>query len=141
VDAYRASVYVHIFFSVILGGLALFWTIMLAALGRRYDRERTLDLLAIVKTARWPHVAVPYALRVPLPWMAWVTIAVVLASGAYAWSYRSGGVYGLWWVKLALLGALIAVQALLLGRPSPWLIRANLALVLAIVVVSGWVIR
>ncbi len=140
-DAYRASIYIHVFFSVVLTGLALFWTIMAVALGRNFGPEQVAERLLIVKGARWPHVAVPYAWRVPLPWMSWITIAVLVATGAFSFTFRAGGLDGLWWTKLTLLGAIVVVQALLTSRPSPALIHANLALVLAIVVVSGWVIR
>lgn len=140
-DAYRASVFLHVFFGVVLTGLALFWTIMLVALSRKFAPAQVAERLSVVKGARWPHVVVPYSLRLPLPLMSWLTIAVLIATGVFALSYRAGALEGLWWVKLGLLGAVVIVQALLTRRPSPSLIRINLALVLAIVVLSGWVIR
>lgn len=140
-DAYRLSVYAHIFFSVILTGLALFWTIMLIALSRRFGAEEALQRLMTVNRARWPHVAIPYAWRLPLPWVTWITIAVLVATGVFSLLYRGMGTDALWWTKMALLAAIVLVQTLLTRRPSATLIRANLALVLATIVISGWAIR
>lgn len=140
-DVYRAGVYLHIFAGVILTGLALFWAIMLVALGKSFGREGAVEHLSVAKQARWPHVLIPYALRIPLPWMTWLTLAVLVASGVFGLTYRAGGMSLIWWIKMALVGAVIVVQALSLGRPSPLLIRVNLALVLAVVVVSSWAIR
>jgi hypothetical protein len=140
-DLYRAVVFLHVFLGVLLTGLALFWTIMSVALGRRSVPAQVVEQLRIVNTARWPHVAVPYALRIPLPWMTWLTILLLAATGAFAFRYSAGELQGLWWIKMALFAGVIVVQAFVQRRPSPLLIRANLALVLAVMVVSGWAIR
>ena len=139
-DTYRALVYVHVVCSVVLTGLALFWFIMRLALRQRFGEGEARDLLQIANRARWPHVAVPYALRLPLPWVAWVILGLLVASGLIIFQVR-GGAGALWWVKMALVAVIVGIQLLVTPRPVPKLIGLNLALVLAAILVSGWMIR
>jgi hypothetical protein len=141
-DAYRALVYVHLVCSVVLTGLALYWFIMRLALRQRFGEGETQDLLQIANRARWPHVAVPYALRLPLPWVAWAMLGVLVASGLMILQFRGGTpASALWWVKMALVAAVVGIQLMVTPRPLPKLIGLNLALVLAAILVSGWMIR
>jgi len=142
VDGYRVLVYVHLFCSILLAGQALFWFIMLAALRQRFDSQQATTLLQTVNHARWPHVAVPYAWRLPLPWVTWVTVGVLVATGAAMVHYRGGAPAGaLWWFKMALTAAVAVIQVVVTRQPQPLLIRINFGLVLGTIVVSGWMIR
>ena len=140
-DLIRAGAFVHIVFSIVLTGLALYWLIMESALRRRHPAAEAGRLLGVAMRARWPHVVVPQGLRIPLPWMSWLAIAVLAATGAAAVALRGAPVESLWWIKLALFVALIVVQVPLTRTPTAMLVRANFALVVATILVSAWAIR
>lgn len=140
-DGYRLSVFLHIVFSILLVGLALFWIIMQMALGRRGDAATAQRLLDIAQAARWPHVAVPQAWRLPLPWLTWGVILALCGTGVLAAALGRVPEGPLWWAKLALVAAIIVVQATMTGRARPALYRPWFALVLAAIPVSGWVLR
>ena len=140
-DLYRFSVFAHIFFSILLVGMALFWIIMHTALGRRFDAAESTRLLNVAQSARWPHVAVPYALRLPLPWLTWAVILALCASGLLNLALGRVPQGPLWWTKLALVVAILTLQGLMTRRARPALYRAWFVLVLAAVLVAGWVIR
>lgn len=140
-DSYRLSVFAHLVFAVVLTGLALFWSIMLMSLRRSHEPPESQRLLGIVNAARWPHVAVPYAWRLPLPWVTWATIAMLVATGVIGLSYRGTPDSVHWWIKMALFTGIALVQALVTRTPSASLIRINFALVITTVIVSGWAIR
>jgi hypothetical protein len=125
----------------VLVGLALFWFIMLMALRQRFDTAESTRLLAVVNRARWPHVVIPYSLRLALPWVTWVTLAVLVASGAVMISFRAAPTGAWWWTKMALLGGILLAQLLVTRRPLVLLIRLNFLLVLGAVLVSGFVLR
>lgn len=140
-DAYRWSNFVHLVFAIVLTGQALFWFIMLVALRQRFDAAETERYLGIVNRARWPHVAVPYELRIPLSLMSWLVLVVLAATGSVILALDGVPQNALWWTKLCLFAAILVVQALLSRRPAAVAIRLNIALVLAIVLVSAWAIR
>ena len=77
-----ATAYLHLVLSVFLVGYVLYWAIMVVALRRSCDPAETLRLLAVASHARWPHVVVPWALRLPLPFMGWGFLLILLATGA-----------------------------------------------------------
>jgi len=140
-DLYRLSVAAHIFLSIILVGFALFWVIMYTALGRRFRADETARLIGIVKDARWPHVAVPYQWRLRLPWLVSLTLVALWGTGVMNAKLHGTPEGVLWWTKMGLFFAIIACHALMSRGSSPRLGRVNFALVLVMVVVSGWVIR
>lgn len=140
-DVYRLSVSAHVFFSVVFTGLALYWMIMLISLRRRFEAGETARLLGIAHKARWPHVVVPYKWRVPLPWMTTLVMVVLWLTGIVNSKLRGMPEGALWWSKMGLFLALIALQVALTRRPHPAAIRINFALALAMLLVSGWVIR
>jgi hypothetical protein len=142
VDAYRACVLAHLFFGVLLAGQALFWLTMQASLRQRFAADETLRLLQVVKAARWPHVIVPYRLRLPLPWVTWLIVAALLLSAGGIVHFR-GGVPegGLWWLKWALVLTVIGLQAAIARSPRPGVIRLNFYVVLATIVISAVAIR
>lgn len=140
-DVYRLSVFAHIFFSVVFTGLALYWMIMLVSLGQRFDAGETGRLLGIAHKARWPHVVIPYKWRVPLPWMTTLVMVVLWLTGIVNSKLRGMPEGPIWWTKMGLFLALIALQVALTRRPHPAAIRINFVLALAMLLVSGWVIR
>jgi hypothetical protein len=133
------AAYIHLVLTVFLVGYVLYWAVMVVALRRSCDPGETLRLLGVASRARWPHVVVPWAMRVPLPLTGWAFLLILLASGValaseYGWS-------PLLLAKLALVAAFAVIQLLLTRRPVPVLIFANFALALVIVVLSGWLAR
>jgi hypothetical protein len=140
-DVYRLSVFAHIFSSVVFTGLALYWTIMLTSLSMRFDAAETARLLGIAHRSRWPHVVVPLAWRLPLPWVTTLTMVVLWLTGIINSKLRGMPEGPLWWTKMGLFLALIALQVALTRRPYPTVVRVNFALTVAMLLVSGWVIR
>jgi hypothetical protein len=139
-DLYRLNVFVHIVFAVLLAGLALFWLVMHVALGRRSDAADATRLLGVAHRARWPHVVIPYAWRLPLPWVTWLVFLVLGGTGLLALATRGWPQGPLWATKLALVVVIAFIQLAATRRPPP-LIRIYFALVLATIAVSGWAIR
>ena len=134
-----ATAYVHVVLTVFLVGYVLYWAVMVMALRRGRDPAETLRLLGVASRARWPHVGLPWALRLPLPFVGWAFVVILLASGlallpGHGWS-------PLLLLKLALFAAFAIIQVVLTRRPVPALIFANFALALTIVVLSGLLAR
>jgi len=140
-DLYRLIVFGHILFGILLVGLALFWVIMHIALGRQTNTGDAARLLDVAHRARWPHVVIPYALRLPLPWVTWIVFLMLCGSGLISAAIRGYPQGRLWFTKLALVAAIAALQVLMTRRPRPKLIHAFFVLVLLTIPVSGWVIR
>jgi hypothetical protein len=141
-DLYRLTVFVHIVFAILLVGLALFWLIMRTALGHRSDAGDSTRLLDVAHGARWPHVVIPYAWRLPLPWVAWAVFLVLCGTGIAGLVIRGTTPQGpLWMTKLALVAAIALILLVTTRRLRPALIGAYFALTLATIAVSGWIIR
>ena len=140
-DAYRLSAFAHLFFAIVLVGQALFWFIMSVALRQRFNTAETERYLNIVNGARWPHVIVPYNLRIPLFLMSWLVIGLLVATGFLLLYFRDAPQNLLWWTKMGLLTATVVVQGVLSQKPTAFVIRLNIVLVLAIIAVAGWAIR
>src|SRR5262247_3241494 len=102
-DPYRILVYVHLLASVVFVGLALFWLIMLIALRLEGTPAEVTTLLETANGARWPHVAVPWKLRLPLPWFAWAVLAILVGTGLALLQFRGMGANTFWWAKIALV--------------------------------------
>jgi len=129
------AAYLHLVFTMLLVGYALYWAIMVVSLGRDLAPPETERLLAIANGSRWPHVLVPWRLRLPLPFVGWGFLAVLAISGlVLTATYRPGPILVL---KLALLVVFALIQVRLTRRPAPALIMINFVLVLGIVVLSG----
>jgi hypothetical protein len=140
-DLYRLNVLIHIVFAILLMGLALFWFIMHTALGRRFAAAESTRLLGIAHGARWPHVVIPYAMRLPLPWVTWAVFLVLCVTGILSLAIRGTPAGALWVTKLALVVAIGIIQILMTRRLRPALIRIYFALVLATIPVAGLVLR
>jgi len=133
------TAYIHLVLTVFLVGYVLYWAIMAVALRRTCDPDETLRLLAVANRARWPHVVVPWALRLPLPFMAWAFLLILLATGVALLSGHDWSPVLL--LKLALVAALAGVQVILTRRPVPTLIFVSFGLALVIVILSGFLTR
>ena len=141
-DVYRYFVYAHLFLGVLLAGQALYWLTMLVALRQRFEPAETARLLQVVRSARWPHVLVPYRLRLPLPGVMALTLLALILSGLEIVHLRGGVPEGVGWgVKWALVLAVTVVLAMLAIRPRPTVIRLGFCLVLATIVASAVIIR
>jgi hypothetical protein len=140
-DLYRLSVFAHLFLGIVLVGLVLFWFIMSTVLRQRFGAEETGRLLQVVNESRWPHVAVPFRWRLPLPWISWLTLLGLWGTGVVNAKLRDIPEGILWWTKIGLFAAILTTQVSLMQRLGPTKIRLNLALVIAMVLVSSWVIR
>lgn len=127
--------YLHLVFAVFLIGYALYWAIMVVSLRRDFAPPETARLLEIANRSRWPHVLVPWRLRLPLPLMGWAFLAILAITGLLLMAgYGLGTPLAL---KIALVAIFALIQAGLTRHPAPALIMVNFALALGIVVVSG----
>ncbi len=139
---YRIDAYLHLLLSVFLTGYALFWAVMAMALRQRFDQPQTAEYLGVVGRARWPHVLVPWRLRLPLPMVGWLLLALLVATGALALQGAGSVAVGpTMLVKLLLVVLLVVVHALLALRPRPSLCVAGLGLTLAVLAVSVTLLR
>jgi hypothetical protein len=133
------SAYLHLVLSVFLVGYVLYWAIMVVALRRSGDGAETQRLLTVASHARWPHVVVPWKLRLPLPYVGWAFLVILVATGGLLTAAQGWSPILL--LKLALFAALVAIQVVLTRRPVPALILANFGLALIIVVLSALLVR
>jgi hypothetical protein len=147
--AYLIGSWLHLVTAILLVGNALFWVVMTTGVCRSGDPAESARLLGVVNSARWPHVIVPRALRLPFPALAWtflivlgVTGVLLLRSdgGTLGAAVREGAAEdrfgGLMRVKLALLGLLVLGQVQVTLQPRRWLAFVNGGVVLAIVAAS-----
>jgi hypothetical protein len=133
------AAYLHLVFTVFLVGYTLYWTIMVISLRRDLPVPETARLLEVANRGRWPHVIVPRRLRLPLPFMAWGFLAILLVTGlALMPSYGFSAILAL---KAALVAVFVLVQVGLTRRPVPALVFVNFVLALLIVVLSGLLVR
>jgi len=133
------AAYLHLVFTVFLVGYTFYWTVMVVALRRDFAPPETEQLLEIASRSRWPHVLVPWRLRLRLPFMGWGFVAILLITGVALTASR--GLNAILVLKLALVGTFMLIQAWLTRRPVRGLIVVNFAVVLVIVVLSGMMVR
>jgi hypothetical protein len=134
-----SAAYLHLVFTMFLVGYVLYWAIMIAALRGDFAPAETERLLEIANRSRWPHVVVPWRLRLPLPFMAWGFLGVLALTGLALITSR--GFSAILALKLALVAAFALVQVGLTRRPARALILVNFVLALGIVVLSGLLVR
>jgi hypothetical protein len=130
-----STAYVHLVAGVLLTGQALFWAMLALSLVRASEPAQVEQLLGVARGARWPHVGVPLALRLPLPLVGWTFLVATALTGVLllpATSF-SGMLLG----KLLLFVLLLGTQLLVSLRPTPARAYANLAVVLLIVAASA----
>jgi hypothetical protein len=133
------AAFLHLVFTVFLVGYALYWAIMVVSLRRTFDPAETDGLLEIANRARWPHVVVPWRLRLPLPFMGWGFLGGLLITGLVL--VAGHGFDMVLALKVALVVVFAVIHVGLTRRPIPALIVVNFAVALVIVVLSGLLIR
>ena len=140
--AYPLAALAHLVLAVLVTGYALFWAIMALALRRSPRAAESEALLATVAAARWPHVVVPWHLRLPLPLLGWLLLAAAIASGLLVGALGGPRELGLaFWLKLAAVIAVLALHASLARRPRPVPAWLGLPLVLLVLVLSVPLVR
>lgn len=132
-------VWLHLVAAVVLTGLALYWTILRLALPRFAAGTDMMALLQAAHAARWPHVAVPWSLRMPLPWLGLLITLFLAASGLLLGGAAADS--GLWRAKLACVALLALIQLAFLRRIADWILFAQLPLVLLITLLSALALR
>lgn len=131
--------YLHLVVAIFLVGYVLYWAIMVVSLSRTFSPHERARLLEIANKSRWPHVAVPWQMRLPLPFVGWGLVLLLLVSGLFLLpGYGFGALLTL---KIVLFAAFVVIHAVLTRRPVPSFIFANFALALVIVVLSGLLLR
>jgi hypothetical protein len=130
-----STAYIHLVAGVLLAGYALFWAMLALSLARDSDAAKIERLLGIALAARWPHVVVPWALRLPLPLVGWTFLVATALTGVVllAGIPFSGMLLG----KLLLFAILLGSQLLLTLRPTSTRAYVNLAVVVLIVAASA----
>ncbi len=119
----------------------LVWLVMLVALRQRFAPAEADQWLGETRGARWPHVVVPRAMRLPLPWVSWLLVVALLVSGLLIAMVRGLPEGPLWTLKLVLFVAIAAIQIPLSRSSTPMAIRAGFWLTLAAIVVSALAMR
>ncbi len=139
---YPLAAFVHLLSAVLVTGYALFWAIMTLSLARSPRAGESASLLALVAAARWPHVAVPHAWRLPFTVLGWLLLAGAIGSGLLAGAVGGPRELGLvFWLKLASVIVLLGLHHRLVRRPRGPVAWAGLILVLAILVLSVPLVR
>lgn len=146
---YQIDAFLHLLAAMLLTGYALFWAVMAASLARAVRPRDLGHHLGLVRTSRWPHVAVPQRWRLRLPVIGWLLITGValtgVLAGLFAHSVAVGGLGGamspLLALKLVLFVVLVTGHALAMRQPKPLLLHGNLALVVAITAISANLMR
>ena len=133
------AAYLHLVFTMFLVGYVLYWAVMIASLRGDFAPAETERLLGIANRSRWPHVVVPWRLRLPLPFMAWGFLGVLALTGLALMASR--GFSAILALKLALVAAFALIQVGLTRCPARALILVNFVLALVIVVLSGLLVR
>jgi hypothetical protein len=142
VGAYPLAALAHLVLAVLVTGYALFWSIMALALRRVCSPAETETHLATVAAARWPHVVVPWRLRLPLRLLGWLLLAAATGSGLLVGALGGPRELGLpFWLKLAAVIAVLALHASLARRPRPVPAWLGLPLVLLVLVLSVPLVR
>jgi hypothetical protein len=132
VNGHAFLVWLHLLLAVLVTGLTLFWAVMGRALSRDGPSGETEQMLAIASAARWPHVIVPWELRIPL-WLMGILVLSLAALTGILLGTPGNLVSG---IKVALVIALLISFRFLGRRPTPALGVGCLALALAIMGVS-----
>jgi hypothetical protein len=135
----QLAAYLHLVFTMFLIGYVLYWAIMVVSLRRDLAPSETARLLEIANRSRWPHVVVPWRLRLPLPFMGWGFLALLAITGLALMA--GSGLDALLALKIALVVIFALIQVVLTRRPAPALIMVNFALALVILVLSGLLSR
>jgi hypothetical protein len=141
--SYQVAAFFHLVLAALVTGYALFWAIMGLSLSTRFGPKEVLGHLDTVKATRWPHVIVPWKLRLPLPLMGWLLLGAAAVSGLATGHLGTGiaGLTPLYVAKLLLFMGLLAGHARLARRPTPAAGYLAFVLVVLILVASTLMIR
>lgn len=129
--------WLHLVLGVVVTGLALFWAILARALTRGAEAAEAPRLLAVAAAARWPHVAVPWSARLPLPLLGIVVLIAAAVTGVLLGTpgtVMSG-------LKVVAVVALLVCFRQIGRQPTATLAYASLALALAIMALSTLMVR
>lgn len=124
--------WLHLLGGIVVTGLALFWAIMGWSLSRVHDGAETRRLLQLTAAARWPHVGLPWKLRLPLPVFGATALLVVAFIGFLL--PASFGVASI--VKIAASFGLLVCLFAFSRLPSPTLGYVALAFAVVAIVLS-----
>lgn len=140
--AWQLAALLHLVAAVFVVGYLLFWTIMALALGRDRAPAEVERHLAVAAAARWPHVLIPWHLRLPLPVAGWLLLVLAVGSGLLVGALRPAGDLGLaFWLKLATVALLFGVHWPLARRRRPLWAWVALPVALIAVVLSVPLVR
>jgi hypothetical protein len=114
---------------------------MALALRRRFAPGEVGRYLDIVAASRWPHVLVPWRLRLPWPMVGWAMLAAMILTGGLLLLIGPIGLDGTMLVKLVLVAALLGLHHAIARRPRPPLAYAGLGLGLLVVALSAHLLR
>jgi hypothetical protein len=130
-----STAYVHLVAGVLLTGQALFWAMLALSLARDAEPPEVGRLLGVARGARWPHVGLPVALRLPLPLVGWTFLVATALTGVLLLPGTSFS--GMLLGKLLLFAILLGSQLLLTLRPTSARAYVNLGVVVLIVAASA----
>ncbi|MCS6780257.1 MAG: hypothetical protein NZ555_11215 [Geminicoccaceae bacterium] len=140
--AWQLAALLHLVVAIFFVGYLLFWAILALALGRDRGPAEVERHLAVAAAARWPHVLVPWKLRLPLPVVGWLLLALAVGSGVLAGAASGSSHLGFaFWLKLAAVGLLFAVHLPLARRPRALWAWVALPVALLVVVLSVPLVR
>jgi uncharacterized membrane protein len=151
---YLLVVSLHIFVAMIWTGYILFWGIVIGPLSRPSAVPHSAEMLRMIDRSMWPPALIPHAFRLRFPWLGWVALLMLGATGAYLLylrgvsleSFVSGALFRspfgrVLAVKLLLLIGLAIGQLVLSSQPSPKLVYPTLVLTLAVIALSALLVH
>ena len=124
--------WLHLLLGVLVTGICLFWAIMGRVLGRTEPAPEATRLLGVVAAARWPHLLVPWEMRLPL-WLLGISLVVLAAGTGLLLGSPGNLVSG---IKAVLVILLLVVFRFLGRAPTPALGIGSLLLALTIMAIS-----
>lgn len=148
--AYLVLMYVHLATAVLYVGYFLFWGIMARGLATATALDPGPRYLDLIHHAAWPPEGVPTPVRVPLHVLGWVFYVVLVVSGVLVLAQgdpgptATFGVGGAHWIrgaKIVLVGLLGLVHLRQLRSASERLIYVGGAALVAVVILSSWLVR
>ena len=146
---YLLVVGLHIFVVVLWTGYILFWGIVIGPLSQSSSVPNAADMLKMMNRSVWPPALIPPTLRLRFPWLGWVALLILSATGAYLLYLRGvrfeSFVSGILFHspfgriiagKLLLVIGLAVGQLMMSRQPTPRLVYCNLVLTLAVIGLS-----
>jgi hypothetical protein len=148
------NVFLHIMLSIVWVGYALFWAIVAGQVVKEYGPEGSPRVFALVNRAPWPPRKLPIPWHMKFSGVAAGLLLLLALTGAILAAHEAGslgalasgaflsGKFGrLLAAKVILVAVLVAGQVRLARSPGPRLAWANLAVTVAVVVLSALLAR